>query len=275
MACLTHCRFALALVGSLVLATSQAPSQEPLDPEAIVTGAVREEESSPDSLVGVGRVPELTDTLIYYALDHSPATEDQVPVIDFYRAVPANYQLSGRKVVGRQIVLDANPEWLVGIDRFTGKVYRLAGFRDEVSTEDYSRLVTDLRFKVTGKEDAMDVFYFVLRLLYGQSFQSRVYSDLFALEADAIADFRVRCGASDRDVFRKWWKRNAGRFDALLRKPRVSRRGDDFEVRYFHYGRGSVYEDFVVFGTDGSFKDHGFEEIVEEPKTSKCEWNFD
>ncbi len=195
-------------------------------------------------------IPSMSDSVVFLATRGltSPIGA-KVPTITFYRVEPASYQIDSGKVVG--VALDLNVDrWLVAVALDDGATYLLQGSHDPVKA--FNQLISDqLHLDVEDDERALHVFFLFWQASHGDL--RSLVSDELRLESVAAEDFRSRFSAKTSvSAYREWVNRFPMNLRRKLAPPIVVRVMKGFEVRYFCYDSGSIYQQTLHISVNGT-----------------------
>jgi hypothetical protein len=195
--------------------------------------------------------PRLGDDIIYLLEKQETRTVAQLPSIQFYKVLPAMYELSDGKIISESVELDSEREWLVAVDEQTNRKFLLYGSPNAVS--DFNDLAKDLVLKVSDNDSALQVFDFYLKLAFGEQFRSHVVGDEMKLESVVLDDFRLRFQAANRrSEFERWWNRVPIKVKKAIAPPVSVPVEGGFEVRFFLFRGGELSAQRVIVAKNGT-----------------------
>jgi len=154
-------RACLAVVTSIILVGSAGLCLENRCEDVQINAVVNfvREQSRFDGSLYATRLPGLSDDLVYLLKKQiSHAAIAELPPVDFYRVVPAAYEVKNDRVVSETVEVDTSHEWLVAVERQNGRTLLLQGSSDPNSA--FNSLAGDLNLKIPDSETALDVFDF-------------------------------------------------------------------------------------------------------------------
>jgi hypothetical protein len=195
--------------------------------------------------------PRLGEDIIYLLEKQETRIATHLPTIEFYKVLPAMYDLRDGKIISESVELDSEREWLVALDAQTDRQFLLEGSANPAS--DFNDLVKNLVLKVSDNDSALRVFDFYVKVALGEQFRSHVVGDEMKLESVALDDFRLRFQASKRrSEFERWWNRIPIKVKKDIGPPVSVPIERGFEVRFFLYSRGEISVERVIIAKDGT-----------------------
>jgi len=179
------------------------------------------------------------------------ALNADVPPVEFYRVVPASYELRGSKVVREAVQLDNGSEWIVAVNCQKARKLLLEGSREPLAA--FNEMIKDLNLHVADAETALGVFDFFLQVTRGSRLRWGVVSDEMKLESVALDDFRLRFPETKRKAaFSAWWAGVPIAVRKALAPPKAAPLRNGFNLEYFSYSEGIVSAQSLTMSVDGT-----------------------
>jgi hypothetical protein len=181
-------------------------------------------------------------------------------VIRFFRVFPAQYELSEDQVVGQQVYLDSEPEWVVAIVPTAMEVSGslvLAGLEESQADANFNRLGQHLVLTAGSTERALTLFDYWLRVARGDRVRKRVVSDQLGAISVAAEQFRsVLSGRLALTRFQRWRQAQATRI-ASVRPPEATVANGYAVVRFWLFHNLRLDRVSVRFSVDGRIDEKG------------------